>query len=136
MINLVIKLYFKHFMLKKKENSEVTYIVFADENRKFSALSLMSGYIDLLGNLSTVYNLNNFPIRPITRLSRLKKIIHRFCITGSDINHLLMSASHLKRLSLSLVQVFELDTTDIKIIEERTTWIGHGKTLPNTFYFF
>lgn len=63
-----------------------------DENRKFSALSLMSGYIDLL---------------------------------GSDINHLLMSASHLKRLSLSLVQVFELDTTDIKIIEERTTWIGH-----------
>nr|XP_022346187.1 TELO2-interacting protein 1 homolog [Crassostrea virginica] len=63
-----------------------------DEDSKFSALSLMSGYIDLL---------------------------------GSDINHLLMSSSHLKRLSLSLIQVFELETTDIKIIEERTSWIGH-----------
>ncbi|XP_062590440.1 TELO2-interacting protein 1 homolog [Saccostrea cucullata] len=64
-----------------------------DGNRKYSALSLMSGYIDLL---------------------------------GSDINHLLMSSSHLKRLSISLIQVFELDTTDIKIIEERTSWIGHN----------
>lgn len=43
--------------------------------------------------------------------------------------HLLMSSSHLKRLSMSLIQVFELDTTDIKIIEERTRWIGHGRVL-------
>ncbi|XP_056022184.1 TELO2-interacting protein 1 homolog [Ostrea edulis] len=63
-----------------------------DEDKKMSALSLMSGYIDLL---------------------------------GSDMKHLLMSSSHLKRLSMSLIQVFELDTTDIKIIEERTRWIGH-----------
>ena len=42
-----------------------------------------------------------------------------------------MSSSHLRRLSLSLIQVFELDTTDIKIIEERTSWIGHSKSARN-----
>lgn len=49
-ISLVIELYF-NITCSKKENSEITFTVFADENRKFSALSLMSGYIDLLGKL-------------------------------------------------------------------------------------
>ena len=42
-------------------------------------------------------------------------------------NSLLRSFSHLKRLSLALVQSLEIDTSDLKIIEERSMVPGHGK---------
>ena len=40
---------------------------------------------------------------------------------------LLLSLPHLKRLSLALCQILELECNDIKIVEERTTITGHGK---------
>ncbi|CAH1239329.1 TTI1 [Branchiostoma lanceolatum] len=41
-------------------------------------------------------------------------------LLGSRVATLLNSAAHLKRLSLALVQVLELDVTDVRIVGERT----------------
>ncbi|XP_052082424.1 TELO2-interacting protein 1 homolog [Mytilus californianus] len=53
-------------------------------------------------------------------------------LLGPNVNSLLRSSSHLKRLSLSLIQVLELDCSDVKIIEERTHLIGHGASAVNS----
>ena len=50
-----------------------------------------------------------------------------FLVSGPNVNSLLRSFSHLKRLSLALVQSLEIDTSDLKIIEERSMVPGHGK---------
>ena len=52
-----------------------------------------------------------------------------FTVVGPHLNSLLRTSSHLRRLSMALVQVLELDCTDLKIIEERTTTVGHGGLL-------
>ncbi|XP_071144765.1 TELO2-interacting protein 1 homolog isoform X1 [Mytilus edulis] len=71
----------------------------SDESQKLGTVSLLSGYIALL---------------------------------GPNVNSLLRSSSHLKRLSLSLIQVLELDCSDVKIVEERTHLIGHGASAVNS----
>lgn len=53
-------------------------------------------------------------------------------LLGPNVNSLLRSSSHLKRLSLSLIQVLELDCSDVKIVEERTHLIGHGASAVNS----
>ncbi|CAC5370447.1 TTI1 [Mytilus coruscus] len=53
-------------------------------------------------------------------------------LLGPNVNSLLRSSSHLKRLSLSLIQVLELDCSDVKIVEERTHLIGHGASAFNS----
>lgn len=58
-----------------------------DDQGKFSTLSLLLGYLKLL---------------------------------GPKINFVLNSVAHLQRLSKALIQVLELDVTDIKIVEERS----------------
>ncbi|KAJ8320216.1 hypothetical protein KUTeg_001803 [Tegillarca granosa] len=49
-------------------------------------------------------------------------------LSGPNVNSLFMSSSHLKRLTLSLIQILEFDCSDIKIIEERTQITGHGSS--------
>ena len=49
-----------------------------------------------------------------------------YCVSGSKVKSLLLSLPHLKRLSLALCQILELESNDIKIVEERTTITGHG----------
>ncbi|XP_041375233.1 TELO2-interacting protein 1 homolog [Gigantopelta aegis] len=53
-------------------------------------------------------------------------------LLGPNVNSLLRSFSHLKRLSLALVQSLEIDCTDLKIIEERTTISGHEIGIVNS----
>ncbi|KAK3104535.1 hypothetical protein FSP39_004461 [Pinctada imbricata] len=67
-----------------------------DEDQKYSAVSLLSGYISLL---------------------------------GPHLHSVLRTSCHLRRLSLALVQILELDCTDISMIQERTTSVGHGSEL-------
>ena len=50
---------------------------------------------------------------------------HVLCI-GGRVKNLLLSLPHMKRLSLALMQILELECTDVKIVEERTTLTGHG----------
>ncbi|XP_048956156.1 TELO2-interacting protein 1 homolog isoform X3 [Canis lupus dingo] len=57
-----------------------------DDQGKFSTLSLLLGYLKLL---------------------------------GPRVNFVLNSVTHLQRLSKALIQVLELDVTDIKVVEER-----------------
>ncbi|ESO83680.1 hypothetical protein LOTGIDRAFT_169160 [Lottia gigantea] len=48
-------------------------------------------------------------------------------LLGSDINKVLRSVAHLRRLFLSLVQSFELDCSDIRIIEHHTLTLDSTK---------
>ncbi|NXI62580.1 TTI1 protein, partial [Anseranas semipalmata] len=64
-----------------------------DDTGKFSTLSLLLGYLKLL---------------------------------GPKINIVLNSVSHLHRLSKALMQVLELDVTDVKIVEARRWGSGSG----------
>ncbi|KAM6120911.1 TELO2-interacting protein 1 homolog [Phoenicopterus ruber ruber] len=68
-----------------------------DDVGKFSTLSLLLGYLKLL---------------------------------GPKINIVLNSASHLHRLSKALMQVLELDVTDVKIVEDRR-WGCEGACRPS-----
>nr|XP_006819759.1 PREDICTED: TELO2-interacting protein 1 homolog [Saccoglossus kowalevskii] len=70
----------------------------ADDSQKLSTLNLVLGYLKLLGLLTMTIVL----------------------FVGDKVNSLLYSASHLRRLSTALIQVLELDTSDIKIVEEKT----------------
>lgn len=40
--------------------------------------------------------------------------------------NLLLSLPHMKRLSLALMQILELECIDVKIMEERTKITGYG----------
>ncbi|XP_013053934.3 TELO2-interacting protein 1 homolog isoform X1 [Anser cygnoides] len=64
-----------------------------DDTGKFATLSLLLGYLKLL---------------------------------GPKVNIVLNSASHLQRLSKALMQVLELDVTDVKIVEDRRWGSGSG----------
>uniref|UniRef100_A0A8C3GFP7 TELO2-interacting protein 1 homolog n=1 Tax=Cairina moschata TaxID=8855 RepID=A0A8C3GFP7_CAIMO len=64
-----------------------------DDTGKFATLSLLLGYLKLL---------------------------------GPKVNIVLNSASHLHRLSKALMQVLELDVTDVKIVEDRRWGSGSG----------
>ncbi|XP_077867574.1 TELO2-interacting protein 1 homolog [Saccoglossus kowalevskii] len=54
------------------------------------------------------------------KLSTLNLVLGYLKLLGDKVNSLLYSASHLRRLSTALIQVLELDTSDIKIVEEKT----------------
>lgn len=70
-----------------------------DDQGKFSTLSLLLGYLKLL---------------------------------GPRVNFVLHSVAHLERLSKALIQVLELDVTDIKVVEERRWNSGHLSASPET----
>ncbi|XP_004393230.1 PREDICTED: TELO2-interacting protein 1 homolog [Odobenus rosmarus divergens] len=70
-----------------------------DDQGKFSTLSLLLGYLKLL---------------------------------GPKVNFVLHSVAHLQRLSKALIQVLELDVTDIKVVEERRWNSGHLSASPET----
>nr|KAF6472803.1 TELO2 interacting protein 1 [Molossus molossus] len=70
-----------------------------DDQGKFSTLSLLLGYLKLL---------------------------------GPKVNFVLNSVAHLERLSKALIQVLELDVTDIKIVEERRWTTDHLSASPKT----
>ncbi|XP_030876831.1 TELO2-interacting protein 1 homolog isoform X4 [Leptonychotes weddellii] len=70
-----------------------------DDQGKFSTLSLLLGYLKLL---------------------------------GPKVNFVLHSVAHLQRLSKALIQVLELDVTDIKVVEERCWNSGHLSASPET----
>ncbi|XP_038075424.1 TELO2-interacting protein 1 homolog [Patiria miniata] len=55
-----------------------------------------------------------------TKLARLNLVIGYLKLLGPRISSLLHSVSHLRRLSLALIQVLELDLRDVKILEEAT----------------
>ncbi|XP_077998436.1 TELO2-interacting protein 1 homolog isoform X2 [Glandiceps talaboti] len=54
------------------------------------------------------------------KLSTLNLVLGYLKLLGNKVNILLYSVSHLKRLSTALIQVLELDTCDVKIVEEKT----------------
>ncbi|KAL4220850.1 TEL2-interacting protein 1 [Mactra antiquata] len=62
------------------------------------------------------------------KLSLLNLLIGYISLLGSRVKNLLLSLPHLKRLSLALMQILELDVTDIRIVEERTSITGHGSS--------
>lgn len=70
-----------------------------DDQGKFSTLSLLLGYLKLL---------------------------------GPKVNFVLHSVAHLQRLSKALIQVLELDVTDIKVVEERRWPSGHLNASPES----
>ncbi|KAM6298785.1 TELO2-interacting protein 1 homolog [Aegotheles albertisi] len=53
------------------------------------------------------------------KVSTLSLLLGYLKLLGPKVNIVLNSASHLHRLSRALVQVLELDVTDVKIVEER-----------------
>ncbi|KAJ7413382.1 TELO2-interacting protein 1 like protein [Willisornis vidua] len=53
------------------------------------------------------------------KVSTLSLLLGYLKLLGPKINMVLTSVSHLQRLSRALVQVLELDVTDVKIVEER-----------------
>ncbi|NXG10441.1 TTI1 protein, partial [Sakesphorus luctuosus] len=53
------------------------------------------------------------------KVSTLSLLLGYLKLLGPKINMVLTSVSHLQRLSRALVQVLELDVTDVKIMEER-----------------
>ncbi|WAR14791.1 TTI1-like protein [Mya arenaria] len=52
----------------------------------------------------------------------------RIQTAGNKVKNLLLSLPHLKKLSLALVQILEMECSDVKIVEERTTITGHGSS--------
>ncbi|NXS49920.1 TTI1 protein, partial [Balaeniceps rex] len=54
------------------------------------------------------------------KVSTLSLLLGYLKLLGPKINIVLNSASHLHRLSKALMQVLELDVTDVKIVEERS----------------
>lgn len=60
------------------------------------------------------------------KLSLIKIISGYLKILGTNVKSLLYSYSHLKRFSLALIQILELDCSNVKIVEEQTTILGHG----------
>nr|XP_014351079.1 PREDICTED: TELO2-interacting protein 1 homolog isoform X2 [Latimeria chalumnae] len=56
-----------------------------------------------------------------SKLSTLKLLLGYLKLLGPRISSVLTSAIHLERLSKALMQVLELDVTDVKIVEERCT---------------
>ncbi|KAJ7332271.1 hypothetical protein JRQ81_014451 [Phrynocephalus forsythii] len=59
------------------------------------------------------------------KLSTLNLLLGYVKLLGPSVNVALASASHLQRLSRALVQVLELDVTDVKVVEERR-WASAG----------
>ncbi|KAF0874318.1 TELO2-interacting protein 1 homolog isoform X1 [Crocuta crocuta] len=70
-----------------------------DDRGKFSTLSVLLGYLNLL---------------------------------GPKVNFVLNSVAHLQRLSKALIQVLELDVTDLKIVEARRWNSDHLSASPET----
>ncbi|XP_060595560.1 TELO2-interacting protein 1 homolog [Ruditapes philippinarum] len=60
------------------------------------------------------------------KISLLNMLAGYISILGSRVKNFLLSLPHLKRLSLALLQILELECSDIKIVEERTTVTGLG----------
>ncbi|KAK2529200.1 Tti1 [Columba livia] len=60
------------------------------------------------------------------KVSTLSLLLGYLKLLGPKINFVLNSMSHLQRLSKALMQVLELDVTDVKIVEER----GGGSASP------
>lgn len=63
------------------------------------------------------------------KLSLLNLLTGYISLLGSRVKNFLLSLPHLKRLSFALMQMLELDVTDLRIVEERTTITGHGNYL-------
>ncbi|NWI70540.1 TTI1 protein, partial [Todus mexicanus] len=59
------------------------------------------------------------------KISTLSLLLGYLKLLGPKINIVLNSTSHLQRLSKALLQVLELDVTDVKIVEDRR-WGGEG----------
>ncbi|KFW77754.1 TELO2-interacting protein 1, partial [Manacus vitellinus] len=78
------------------------------------------------------------------KVSTLSLLLGYLKLLGPKINIVLNSVSHLQRLSKALVQVLELDVTDVKIVEERRwgppgSWqqgVQRGRHQKKYFRFF
>ncbi|XP_022104170.1 TELO2-interacting protein 1 homolog [Acanthaster planci] len=68
-----------------------------------------------------------------TKLARLNLVIGYLKLLGPRISSLLHSVAHLRRLSLALLQVLELDLRDIKILEEATLRPESAVSAVDTF---
>ncbi|KAJ8776087.1 hypothetical protein J1605_015813 [Eschrichtius robustus] len=66
------------------------------------------------------------------RFSTLSLLLGYLKLLGPKVNFVLNSVAHLQRLSKALIQVLELDVTDIKIVEERHWNSEHLSTSPET----
>ncbi|XP_033695645.1 TELO2-interacting protein 1 homolog isoform X5 [Tursiops truncatus] len=66
------------------------------------------------------------------RLSTLSLLLGYLKLLGPKVNFVLNSVAHLQRLSKALIQVLELDVTDVKIVEERHWNSEHLSTSPET----
>ncbi|NWS38455.1 TTI1 protein, partial [Probosciger aterrimus] len=64
------------------------------------------------------------------KVSTLSLLLGYLKLLGPKINVVLNSASHLRRLSKALMQVLELDVTDVKIVEDRR-WGCEGSLQPS-----
>ncbi|XP_052284808.1 TELO2-interacting protein 1 homolog [Dreissena polymorpha] len=62
------------------------------------------------------------------KLSLLNLLIGYLGLLGTKVRGMLLSLPHLKRLSLALLQILELECSDMKIVEERTCITGHGSS--------
>ncbi|NWW95475.1 TTI1 protein, partial [Rhynochetos jubatus] len=63
------------------------------------------------------------------KVSTLSLLLGYLKLLGPKVNIVLHSVSHLQRLSRALMQVLELDVTDVKIVEDRR-WGGEGACSP------
>lgn len=66
------------------------------------------------------------------KVSSLSLLLGYLKLLGPKVNFVLNSVVHLQRLSKALVQVLELDVTDIKIVEERRWNTDHLSASPKT----
>ncbi|XP_010148815.1 PREDICTED: TELO2-interacting protein 1 homolog, partial [Eurypyga helias] len=63
------------------------------------------------------------------KVSTLSLLLGYLKLLGPKVNIVLHSVSHLHRLSKALMQVLELDVTDVKIVEDRR-WGDEGACIP------
>ncbi|XP_003983528.2 TELO2-interacting protein 1 homolog [Felis catus] len=66
------------------------------------------------------------------KFSTLSELLGYLKLLGPKVNFVLNSAAHLQRLSKALVQVLELDVTDIKIVEARRWHSDQLSASPET----
>nr|XP_035957465.1 TELO2-interacting protein 1 homolog isoform X4 [Halichoerus grypus] len=66
------------------------------------------------------------------KFSTLSLLLSYLKLLGPKVNFVLHSVAHLQRLSKALIQVLELDVTDVKVVEERRWNSGHLSASPET----
>ena len=60
-------------------------------------------------------------VRSDQHVSCMFPSVHCFMLSGRQVSRLLYSACHLQRVSLALLQILELDTSQVLLIQDRHT---------------